>query len=96
MTEIRDFTDGEYGMTFTEIDLVKDEFINHFTIKIADGKLRALYMINNIKEKYPANLGEPQMIMDFVDSDWSIFDDHPLTFPQARKLAEELGFKPTF
>lgn len=88
---MKDLTDQEHAITFTEVDLANDEFISHLTLCIGNDHEEALRYFNQIKETYPVYDGEPEIILDFIDSDWSIIDDYSLTRENARQLAMRMG-----
>lgn len=88
---MKELTGQEHAITFTEADVVKDEFISHLTLCIGKNYEEGLMFFNQIKENYPKHEGEPEIVIDFIDPDWSIIDDYPLTKENARHLAMRMG-----
>ncbi len=84
-------TGQEHAITFTEIDLVNDEFYNILTLCIGKTYEEALTFFNQVKESYPKHEGEPEIVIDFIDNDWSIINDYPLSKENARHLAQRMG-----
>jgi hypothetical protein len=81
----------EHAITFTEVDLKNDGFITHLTLCIGKNYEEGLKFFNQIKESYPKHEGEPEMIIDFIDTDWSLIDDYPITKENAIHLAMRMG-----
>lgn len=88
---MKDLKGQEHAITFTEVDVVNDEFKSHLTLCIGKNYEEALVFFNQIKESYPKHEGEPEIVIDFIDMDWSILDDYPLTKENARHLAMRMG-----
>lgn len=86
-----ELTGNEHAITFTGVDLVNDKFINHLTLCIGKNYEDGLSFFNQIKESYPKHEGEPEIVIDFIDSDWSIIDDYPLSKENAWHLAMRMG-----
>ena len=89
--DMKDLQGEEHAITFTEVDLKNDDFINRLTLCIGKSYDEALNYFNQIKENYPEHTGEPEFVIDFIDSDWSIIDDFPLSKEHARHLAFRMG-----
>lgn len=89
---MKDFTAQEHGIVFTEVDLINDEFITHLSLCVGKTYEEGLNFFNQIKESYPSNEGEPEMVIDFIDKDWSVIEDYSLTKENARHLAMRMGY----
>ncbi len=52
-----------------------------------------LQFFKNIKENFPEYKGklEDEILIDFIDSNWNILDDYPLSKENARHLAFRMG-----
>lgn len=88
---MKDLSGQEHAITFTEVDLVNDCFVTHLTLCIGKNYEEALKFFNQVKDSYPKHEGEPEIVIDFIDTDWSIIDDYPLTKENAKHLAMRMG-----
>lgn len=88
---MKDLSGQEHAITFTGVDLANDEFISHLTLCIGKNHEEALGFFNQIKDSYPAHEGEPEIVIDFINSNWEIIDDYALSQENARHLAMRMG-----
>jgi hypothetical protein len=88
---MKDLTGQEHAINFTGVDLVNDAFIDHLTLCVGKTHEEGLKFFNQIKDSYPKHEGEPEIVIDFIDQDWSILDDYPLSKENARHLAMRMG-----
>lgn len=91
-----DFIGTEHGITFTEVDLINNEFISHLTLCVGKTYEEAIKFFEQIKHAYPKHDGEPEMVIDFIDTDWSIIDDYSISKEHARHLLMRMGHVPKF
>lgn len=85
-----------WGLGFTRINYEADTFETLLALNIGnEAKTRKLF--EQIKDEFVRNDGEPiDCLIDLLDQDDSIVDDHPVTLDQAKAIADKLGHKLKF
>lgn len=88
---MKDFYGTEHGIVFTGIDLKENKFVRHLSLCVGDTYEEGLKYFNQIKESYPKH-EEPEIVIDFIDSNWDVLDDYPISKENARHLAMRMGY----
>lgn len=83
-------SENTWGIQFVKINTEKNEFETLLALNTGS-ETKARETFNRIKTEFTENKGEPDCVVDLLDSDDSIIDDFSITITQAKNIASLLG-----
>ncbi|WP_339304456.1 hypothetical protein NST33_18240 [Paenibacillus sp. FSL L8-0435] len=79
-----------WGFALTKINIEEDEFESLLEVNTGEEK-KTKSMFEQIKSNFPENKGEPEVVIDLLDSNDDIIDDYAVTLDQAKSIAQLFG-----